>query len=104
MTTAPPVSRRAARLTRQEPHTREHLPRRPLPAFHGPFQVPLRVNRRMLAGEMAGPHRLPLRAGEAMILTDPEVRVGAERPRVPRPVVERRLAVPLRGEPREHRL
>src|SRR5258708_24035812 len=68
------------------------------------MQVTLEVLRGVLAAEVAVAARFLLRAGEPGVLAGLPVRVRALRPLVPRPVVARRLAVPLRGRARQHRL
>src|SRR4051794_25430523 len=72
--------------------------------LHGAVEVPLEIDRRVLAGEMAVAGALAFGTRERGVLTDLPVAVGALRPRVPGPEVDRRAAVELRGDPREQRL
>src|SRR5829696_1151975 len=82
----------------------EHLLRRALAADDGALQVALEVLGGVLAGEVARAGDLRLGAAEARVLARLVVRVGAERPRVRGPVVERRATVPLLREARQDRL
>src|SRR5207244_1556910 len=73
----------------------------PLPGLHRAVQVTLEVLAGVLAGEMAVPAGQLFSSGELGVLADLPVGVGAERPRVPGPVVERRgTTVPHRGQAR----
>src|SRR5439155_5892549 len=75
-----------------------------LARLHGPVEVPLEVDRRVFAGEVAVTRPLALGAGERLVLADLPVAVGALRPRIRGPEVDRGSAVELRRDPREHRL
>src|SRR5439155_10784788 len=75
-----------------------------LARLNGTVEVALEVDRGVLAGEVAVARPLALRAGERLVLADLPVAVGALRPRIRGPEVDRRAAVELLGDPREHRL
>src|SRR5581483_2658436 len=86
------------------PEHRQHLTGGALAALHRAVEVALAVLRRVLAGEVDRARDLLLGTGEARVLPDLPVGVGAERPLVVLPRVHGRAAVVGRREPRDDRL
>src|SRR5256885_11909537 len=82
----------------------EDVGRDALARLDASVQVALEVLRGVLPAEVAVAAPFVLGAREARVLADLPVRVRAERPRVRRPEVERRAAVPRLRRAREHRL
>src|SRR5437667_1876093 len=73
----------------------QYVGSRALSGLHRTVEVTLRIDRGVLAAEVAVVRPLVLRAGEAGVLPDTPVRVGASGPRIAGPVVPGDLAVPL---------
>src|SRR3954453_3583427 len=83
---------------------RQDLVGRHLARLHRAVEVALEVDRRVLAGEVAVAGPLSLGTGERLVLAHLPVAVGALRPGVAGPVVDRRAPVELRRDAGEHRL
>src|SRR4051812_9777229 len=81
----------------------EHLRGCALAAEDGAVEVALEVLGGVLAAEVAGARLLLLGAAEGVILADLVVRVGPLGPRIGRPVVDGRAAVPLLRDARQER-